>query len=98
MKEYVHSEKFMDVEDLEVSDEDGDTSRSNTIRENNRTPWKLPVDVMSKSFSGGDQNAQTVQMIQTMTRSNVQNMPTPDLEQTAAQSPGSMLQISSLRA
>ena len=25
MKEYVHSEKFKDVDDLEVSDEDGDT-------------------------------------------------------------------------
>ena len=27
----------MNVDDLEVSDEDGDTSRSNTIRENNKT-------------------------------------------------------------
>ena len=36
MKEYVHSEKFTDVDDLEVSDEDGDTSFSNTIRENNK--------------------------------------------------------------
>ena len=39
------------------------------------------------------------QKIQTMTRSKVQNMPTPDLEQTAAQStdaaqsPGTMLKI-----
>ena len=31
-------------------------------------------------------------------RSKVQNIPMPDLEQTAAQSPGSMLQISSRRA
>ena len=36
MKEYVHSEKFMDVDDLEVSDDHGDTSRSSTIRENNK--------------------------------------------------------------
>ena len=36
VKEYVHSERFMDVYDLEVSDEDGDTSRSNTTRENNK--------------------------------------------------------------
>ena len=28
MKEYVHSEKFMDVDDLEVSDEDGAAKRS----------------------------------------------------------------------
>ena len=34
-------------------------------------------------------------MTQTMTRSKVQNIPMPDLEQTAAQSPGKMLQISS---
>ena len=60
-----------------------------------RTLWKLLVDVMSKSFSGGDQNAQTMQMIQTMTRSKVQNMPTPDLEQTAAQSPGAVMPTSS---
>ena len=36
MKEYVHSERSMNVGDLEGSDEDGDTSSSNTIRENNK--------------------------------------------------------------
>ena len=34
-------------------------------------------------------------MIKTMTHSKVQNMPTPDLEQTVALSPDTMLQISS---
>ena len=38
------------------------------------------------------------QMVPMMTRSKVQNIPMPDLKQTAAQSSGSMLQISSRRA
>ena len=33
-------------------------------------------------------------MIETMTRSKVQNMPKPDLEQTAAQSPGAVMMTS----
>ena len=36
-----------------------------------------------KEFSGGGQTAQTVQMIQTRTRSKVQNVMKPDLEQTS---------------
>ena len=35
-----------------------------------------------------------VQMTQTMTRSKVRNMPTPEFEQTAPQSPGAVMLIS----
>ena len=36
MMEYVHSEKFMDVGDMQVSDEDVHLSRSNTINAKNK--------------------------------------------------------------
>ena len=36
MKDYVHSEKFMDVSDMQVSDRDGCKSRSTTIKANSK--------------------------------------------------------------
>ena len=36
MKEYVHSEKFMDVCDMQVSDKEGYKSRNNTINQNSK--------------------------------------------------------------
>ena len=62
-----------------------------------RTPWKLLLDVMSKTFQEVVKVQRQMQMIQTMIHSKVQNMLMPDPEPTAAQSLGSMLQISSRR-
>ena len=82
---------------------------SSSTRENvageMRTPWTLLVDVMTKSFRETSRSRRKLQrrhtcyekpqVTQTMIRSKVQSIPKPDLEQTAAQSPGKMLQISS---
>ena len=67
-----------------------------------RTPWKL-FDVMkfqeeikvAQKTAVTPQVQRQAQMAQTMTRSKVQNISKPDLEQTAAQSPDAMMQPSS---
>ena len=51
------------------------------VRGGVRTPWKLPVGVM-QSFQEVVKLHRTVQMIQTMTLSKVQNEMKPELEPT----------------
>ena len=150
MKEYVHSEKFMDVSYMQVSDKDGSKSRSNTIKAKakswksefggsilvsparlsyslsnwtltlkcTRSVWFLcwvlqersqedcwhpgnfrqcDVEEFQKVIKVAQKTVVTpqvsrkVHMIQTITRSKVQNMPMSDLEQTAAQSPSAVM-------